>query len=66
MGIEIDNDWVDTTTIVDWSKSHFLGDCIVGTVSEDENNDRNECRVRVRLSDFDCIDLWRWYDCGID
>ena len=67
MGIEIDNDWVGTTkTIDDWSRSHFLGGGIVEMVSEDENNDRNECTVRVRLSDFDCIDLWRWYDCGID
>ena len=66
MGNEIDSGWVDTMwTIDDWSRNHFLGDCIVGTVSEGENNDRNECRVRVRLSDFDCIDLWRWYDYGI-
>ena len=62
---EIDSGWVDTTTIVDWSKSHFSDDCTVETVSEGENNDRNECTVRVRWSDFDCIDLWRWCGCDI-
>ena len=60
MGIEIDSDWTGTTkTVVDWSRSHFLDDCIVGMVSEGASNDRNECTVRVRLSDFDCIGLWR-------
>ena len=65
MESEIDNDWTDMMkTIDDWSKSHFLGDCIVDMVNEDESNDRSECTVRVRWSDFDCIDLWRW--CGYD
>ena len=63
---EIGNDFESMTTMIDgWSKSHFLGGYIAGMVSEDENNDRNECRVRARLSDFDCIGPWRWYDCGI-
>ena len=53
-------------TIVDWSKSHFLGGGIVEMVSEDENNGRNECKVRVKLSDFDCIGLWRYCGCDID
>ena len=66
MGIEIDSDWVDMTkTIGDLSRSHFWNDGIVGRAIEDENNDHNECKVRVRLSDFDCIDLLRWYDYDI-
>ena len=66
MESEIDNDWTDIMkTLDDWSRSRFLDDCIVEMESEDENNDHNECRVRVRSSDFDCIDLWRWYDHGI-
>ena len=60
MESEIDSDFVDMKMMIDdWSRSRFLDDCIVGTVSEGESNDRNECTVRVRLSDFDCIDLWK-------
>ena len=52
-------------TIGDLSRNHFLGDCIVGMAIGDESSDRNECRVRVKWSDFDCIGLLRWYDCDI-
>ena len=39
--------------------------CIEGMEIGDENNDRNGCTVRVRLSDFGCIDLLKHCDCDI-
>ena len=66
MEIEIDSDSVDMIMMIGgWSRNRFLDGCVVEMESEDESNDHNECRVRVKLSDFDCIGLLRWYDCGI-
>ena len=60
MESEIDNDWTDMMKTIDgWNMNHFLDDCIAEKENEDENNDRNECTVRGRLSDFDCIGLGR-------
>ena len=47
------------------SRNRFLDGCSEEMGIEDENNDHNECRVRVKLSGFDCIGLLKWYDCGI-
>ena len=57
---EIGNDFEGMTMMIDgWSMNRFSDDCIVEMESGDENNDRNEYTVRVKLSDFDCTDLWR-------
>ena len=66
MEIEIGSDWTDMMTMIDdWNRNHFLDGCVEERAILDENNDHNECRVHVRLSDCDCIGLLRWYDCGI-